>query len=412
MANSKLTSWAVNKPSGLNVGDLLLVFLGTGDGSSVVSNFVPPTGVTTKWQLIVANYGAHTCFAAWYKYADSSDVLASSYTFSWTGLTGVDAIVGRMPNPAASNPIDTFSYVEWTTAAGVFTTNSITTTFSNENLFTLFSQTNVGQTWTLPAGETAFGNSPVSYMPAAGDGIAMCSGTEAFNTPGTVPAKTADSNNTTNYGSAFIVAIKTQQNTNYTRSVSSGVGCAASAARRQVLKRAISTAIHAPAVPTRSIGAKRSASSAVGNSATAGRKLFAHRNAQVFVQGSASARGRQVLKRAINTSVDAKVTPTRRISAKRSTSASVANSVTVGQKLNARRVIEAFVQGSAAAGRRAVFHRSSASAVQSDAQARRKLSAVRMISVSLGVSAWAAAIEITRRIRQRFNRLFGIGIGP
>lgn len=91
------TSWVVNKPTGLAVGDLMIGIMATNGSSPGV-----PTGFTS-WTYVTASGGNHGLLV-YRKVADSSDVAASDFTFtnaSQLGFAAILRISGQTSNTGA-----------------------------------------------------------------------------------------------------------------------------------------------------------------------------------------------------------------------------------------------------------------------------------------------------------------------
>ena len=103
-SNTNASSVVITKPTGLAVGDLMVAFVGfmhTGSSGQSVST---PSGWTSLQQV----NENRVVFAAYYKVADSADVAASNFTFSFS--TTVDQSGGsilRIDNFVSSNIIGT-----------------------------------------------------------------------------------------------------------------------------------------------------------------------------------------------------------------------------------------------------------------------------------------------------------------
>ena len=79
--NNDQTSWTITKPSGLSVGDLLIVLGGIGDRAQ--RTVTAPSGWERIYKMPLDGYQASQgCTNAWWKIADSSDVAASNFTFT------------------------------------------------------------------------------------------------------------------------------------------------------------------------------------------------------------------------------------------------------------------------------------------------------------------------------------------
>ena len=101
-ATSTSTSVVVTKPTGVAVGDLLLIIAPTARLSTVTSS-----GFT---QAYLGEYDAPGSIAdvamfVLYKVADSSDVSASNYTVSYGSVTGSIAAMIRISGWTSGNPV-------------------------------------------------------------------------------------------------------------------------------------------------------------------------------------------------------------------------------------------------------------------------------------------------------------------
>ncbi len=112
------TTLIINKPSGLAVGDLM-VFAGV----NVVASVAGSVGITTLsgWTLAesLGTAGSHSNIQ--YKIADSSDVAASDFSWTYTGSDAAAGTIFRLTNHDATNTIEANDSDE-TGAAAVDTT--------------------------------------------------------------------------------------------------------------------------------------------------------------------------------------------------------------------------------------------------------------------------------------------------
>lgn len=104
---SATTNLTVTKPTGVAVGDLLVVMLATyaADGSGGGEVFNQLSGWTRE---IALDQGSDLAFTLQWKYADSGDVSASNYTFS-TGATA-DQLLGRMIRCSGEAPLNALQH--------------------------------------------------------------------------------------------------------------------------------------------------------------------------------------------------------------------------------------------------------------------------------------------------------------
>lgn len=367
------SSTTASKPTGVAAGDLLLCFLAVSDGSSVVSALTPPSG----WSTGYTNYGSYGCFGFYYKYATSSE--PSSYAFTWTGLSEGITVIGyrSASTVATSNPVDTCAYQEFSSAAGVFTTPGISTAVANELLHVVCFARSSSTRWTLPTSpaETAFGNSPRAFQAADGHGVNICAGIDVIASPGSVSGRTATNSNNPNYGGAFILALKPNSGgTNYTRTAACGIGASPSTTRHAGFHRSISLTVNSAPTSSRMAHLHKVASSGVGASASPGR--IAH------------------LKRAIT--------------------AACSSTVTAGRLFHGIRAASASILSAATATRFKAYVFQCLAGIRAAASSARRYHANRAASAGLGASSSISSTftHIMRAIRNKFNRLFGIGIGP
>lgn len=78
-SSGNVASFTINKPSGLEVGDLLLAVLISSD---VLNGFITPSGWTFEFEA------TSTRHAVYWKIADSADVAASNFTFEFDSDLG------------------------------------------------------------------------------------------------------------------------------------------------------------------------------------------------------------------------------------------------------------------------------------------------------------------------------------
>jgi len=129
VGSAAASSVALNKPTGLQVGDLLLAFiytdkstLQTPSGWSAGNTGTRTTGGSAIWQG-----------QAFWKIADSSDVAASTFSFSTSGTpTSIGGILSRWSDPNPTTPVSdsaiAFTNVSGTTISGA----AITPTASSQ----------------------------------------------------------------------------------------------------------------------------------------------------------------------------------------------------------------------------------------------------------------------------------------
>ena len=78
------SSWTVTKPSGLSVGDLIIIMGGIGDRAQ--RTVTAPSGWERIYKMPLDGYQpSQGCTNAWWKIADASDVAASDFTI--TGIS-------------------------------------------------------------------------------------------------------------------------------------------------------------------------------------------------------------------------------------------------------------------------------------------------------------------------------------
>lgn len=113
----------ISKPTGLSVGDLMVAFVGSGNATTT-----PPAG----WTSI---FSANNYVLA-YKVADSSDVAASGFTFTYSiSTTARQGVIARITGQSTAN-IGNYSH-NYTTGSTTHTTTTITPTQKN-SLILLF----------------------------------------------------------------------------------------------------------------------------------------------------------------------------------------------------------------------------------------------------------------------------------
>lgn len=134
--SSSTTAWAssssivLTKPTGLAVGDLMIVHIGVGSGT--VTTLAGWTLVNTT--TLTAETTKSYVFS---KIADSTDVAASNFTFSYSGtLTGAGAIL-RIDGHSAGAPVYTSASDDDTNATPPTFTNTVTPVATNSALLML-----------------------------------------------------------------------------------------------------------------------------------------------------------------------------------------------------------------------------------------------------------------------------------
>lgn len=138
---------SVTKPSGLAVGDLMIIF-GTASGySNSNASISPPSG---SWTVIKnRNVSANLVFGSYWKIADASDVAASSFSIGFG-----DRVAGMMYRITGADPVTTVAFLGETTPSSGTTLGapSITPTVQSLLLMLAFgSKNNNGAAFTLSA---------------------------------------------------------------------------------------------------------------------------------------------------------------------------------------------------------------------------------------------------------------------
>jgi hypothetical protein len=100
-------SVVVTKPTGVSVGDLLLIVASTGASTTITSS-----GFTEAYAAVYDAPGgiADTGVRVLYKIADSGDVSASNYTVSYGQYTGSAAAMLRISGWVSGNPVYQSAY--------------------------------------------------------------------------------------------------------------------------------------------------------------------------------------------------------------------------------------------------------------------------------------------------------------
>lgn len=101
-SDGELSSITCNKPSGLAVGDLMLAFVGIND-ITTAANINTPSG----WTLIRTDTQTNLEARSFWKIADSSDVAASNFTFTFSAAQDNHTCeIHRIQGAHATTPID------------------------------------------------------------------------------------------------------------------------------------------------------------------------------------------------------------------------------------------------------------------------------------------------------------------
>ena len=130
-------------------GNLLIAFVET--NINPTSGFaITGGGAGTSWVKLpnAEHYGTNVGMCAWYKYANNET--GSTYTASWTQSCASAFQILQYSGTTTSSPIDTDSWGEITTSAGVYTTNSVNSTVNNDLVLSLHHEkvTLGSYTWT------------------------------------------------------------------------------------------------------------------------------------------------------------------------------------------------------------------------------------------------------------------------
>lgn len=145
-------TWALNAPSGVQAGDLLLaIFFGGVSGQNVA-----PTASGWTSAVTPANDGAGSSIAVMYRIATGTD----AYTFTHGGATpGGWARVTRISGVDTTTPIDAIATNVVSSASATHATASITTTVNNAHVWAAFTASDSSfQTWTPNPGSEQFWN--------------------------------------------------------------------------------------------------------------------------------------------------------------------------------------------------------------------------------------------------------------
>lgn len=134
-SSTSSTSCTPGKPTGLAVGDLMVAQFATKDSSTLSA----PVG----WTQVIQT-GTGPTHAVFWKVADSSDVAASTFTFSSSATTNMYCIIGRYTNARVTTPIDKSNSANSIGTAVTVTT--VTPTYTNEFLVFFISTTTDGTT--------------------------------------------------------------------------------------------------------------------------------------------------------------------------------------------------------------------------------------------------------------------------
>lgn len=145
------TSLTITKPSGLAEGDLMIAFLGGGQENK--------DWTASGWTLqdAYSEVGANSSVGCLYKVANSSDVAASNFTFTWSGTSA--ALTGHLARITGTET----TYYIYSSDSGATTGNSSATySFSvsipeteNDIMLILFNGTRF---ISVADGSTKFGN--------------------------------------------------------------------------------------------------------------------------------------------------------------------------------------------------------------------------------------------------------------
>lgn len=134
--SSSTTAWAsgstivLTKPTGLAVGDLMIVHIGVTSGTVTTLSGWTLVGTKTLTAETLKTY-------AFSKIADSTDVAASNFTFSYSGtLTGAGAIL-RIDGHSAGAAVYTSASDDDTDASPPTFTNTVTPVATNSMLLML-----------------------------------------------------------------------------------------------------------------------------------------------------------------------------------------------------------------------------------------------------------------------------------
>lgn len=144
-AATNASSVTITKPTGLIVGDLLLVHLASSDIAADNPTWTTPAGWTAV-EVGTTTYDAVP--AAYYIIATSTETAASNFTFSMSGATtGISGVLMRISGHIAATPI-TISEIDQTTESSTVFTETTALTPDSPNSLLVFSYMGAGNNFT------------------------------------------------------------------------------------------------------------------------------------------------------------------------------------------------------------------------------------------------------------------------